>query len=399
MCDYSIVPVTYTPSEESCPMISGEPIGIVVEDRGNGIYDTTYITSEGGGGGSYSSNSSIKSSLQRMILTDRALYYEAITKRKEGDFAGAISKCKDLINGYDSSSYFISSLSELYLNYLESDTIENQTITTGLFSSLKTYLEQKMQQYENNPVFVEKAYKYLLMCLVKMTRYTEAVAGYENIMNNHPDAVTRLNASWDRSAVILLMGQGGSKNDLKVNNYTLRMKRLLDKNPAHKIAKDMFKSKESDLSERSDNVSDKSKIKYTKEEKTELNQRIERFNPSSRTDLQIKIKSDITLLNYLNNRKSESSLNSVTPKRFNLYQNYPNPFNPKTTIKYDIPKDGLVTIKIYDLLGREVFNLREFKTSGSYEVKFDGSNFASGLYFYSIESGNFKETKKMVLVK
>ncbi|HAX49918.1 MAG TPA: hypothetical protein DCX92_13125, partial [Bacteroidetes bacterium] len=78
--------------------------------------------------------------------------------------------------------------------------------------------------------------------------------------------------------------------------------------------------------------------------------------------------------------------------------------------KYDIPRDANVSIKIYDLLGREVFNINEYKTAGSYEVLFDGSNLASGLYLYSIkaetsqlssQSGRdvFTETKKMVLVK
>lgn len=91
--------------------------------------------------------------------------------------------------------------------------------------------------------------------------------------------------------------------------------------------------------------------------------------------------------------------NSDIPDVFALKQNYPNPFNPQTTIEYDIPKDNFVMIKIYDVLGREVFNVNEFKKVGSYKVKFDGSDLASGIYFYSIESGNFKDTKKMVLIK
>jgi photosystem II stability/assembly factor-like uncharacterized protein len=84
---------------------------------------------------------------------------------------------------------------------------------------------------------------------------------------------------------------------------------------------------------------------------------------------------------------------------YSLHQNYPNPFNPVTTIKYDIPISGLVTVKVYDILGREVFTKSEFKTAGSHGVVFDGTNLASGLYFYSIEAGQFKETKKMVLIK
>ena len=91
---------------------------------------------------------------------------------------------------------------------------------------------------------------------------------------------------------------------------------------------------------------------------------------------------------------------NIIPKQFSLSQNYPNPFNPATTIKFALPKDVNVTLKIYDLLGREVKTLvNEIKKSGYYEVSFDGSSLASGIYFYRLEAGTFVDTKKMVLVK
>lgn len=92
--------------------------------------------------------------------------------------------------------------------------------------------------------------------------------------------------------------------------------------------------------------------------------------------------------------------NSNIPKVFSLHQNYPNPFNPITKIKYDIPKNVNVSIKLYDILGREVkLLINEFKTAGYYEVDFDGTNYASGVYFYRIEAGSFVKCNKMVLVK
>ena len=91
--------------------------------------------------------------------------------------------------------------------------------------------------------------------------------------------------------------------------------------------------------------------------------------------------------------------NSGYPAEFSLSQNYPNPFNPSTMIKYDIPNDAVVKVKVYDILGKQVFGLDEFKKAGSYEVQFDGANLASGMYFYSVEANGFKETKKMVLLK
>jgi photosystem II stability/assembly factor-like uncharacterized protein len=92
--------------------------------------------------------------------------------------------------------------------------------------------------------------------------------------------------------------------------------------------------------------------------------------------------------------------NKTLPSVYNLEQNYPNPFNPNTIIKYSIPKQYHVTIKVYDLLGREITTLvNEEKSPGNYEVKFYGSSVTSGVYFYQIKTSNFVSTKKMVLLK
>jgi hypothetical protein len=92
--------------------------------------------------------------------------------------------------------------------------------------------------------------------------------------------------------------------------------------------------------------------------------------------------------------------NNEIPKNFTLLQNYPNPFNPSTKITYQIPVTGNVKLVIYDLLGREVKTLiNEVKQPGTYLVDFDGTNFASGIYFYKLESGTFSESKKMILLK
>ncbi|MFA3781815.1 family 10 glycosylhydrolase [Melioribacteraceae bacterium 4301-Me] len=92
--------------------------------------------------------------------------------------------------------------------------------------------------------------------------------------------------------------------------------------------------------------------------------------------------------------------NENIPTEFSLQQNYPNPFNPTTIISYHLPVSSHVTLKVFDLLGREVAVLvNEEKTPGNYEVKFDGSNFASGIYFYRINAGNYSQMKKMILLK
>ncbi len=83
-----------------------------------------------------------------------------------------------------------------------------------------------------------------------------------------------------------------------------------------------------------------------------------------------------------------------------MSQNYPNPFNPATKISFAVPKAGNVELKVYDILGREVATLvNEVKQPGIYNVDFNASNFASGIYFYTMKSGDFTAVKKMVLVK
>jgi photosystem II stability/assembly factor-like uncharacterized protein len=85
---------------------------------------------------------------------------------------------------------------------------------------------------------------------------------------------------------------------------------------------------------------------------------------------------------------------------FSLSQNYPNPFNPSTVISYQLPIIGFVTLKVYDILGREVATLvNEEKPAGEYEVEFYGSELTSGIYFYQLKAGQYSETRKMVLMK
>jgi Secretion system C-terminal sorting domain len=88
------------------------------------------------------------------------------------------------------------------------------------------------------------------------------------------------------------------------------------------------------------------------------------------------------------------------PLKFQLDQNYPNPFNPTTKINYQLPKNGMVTLKVYDILGSEVKTLvNEIKQPGAYEVNFDGSSLPSGVYFYRLTAGTLTQTKKLVLMK
>ena len=103
---------------------------------------------------------------------------------------------------------------------------------------------------------------------------------------------------------------------------------------------------------------------------------------------------------------AESTIN-VIPDKYSLSQNYPNPFNPTTKISFALPKQGLVTIKVFDMLGKEIETLvNESLKPGKYEAAFDGSSYPSGVYFYRLtishggsSTDGFTETKRMVLIK
>ena len=96
----------------------------------------------------------------------------------------------------------------------------------------------------------------------------------------------------------------------------------------------------------------------------------------------------------------ESGNLKALPTEYNLYQNYPNPFNPLTKIRYSVPQSSTVVIKVFDILGNEIETLvNVVKPAGSYELNWNAENLPSDVYFCKMQSGNFVETKKMILVK
>jgi hypothetical protein len=104
----------------------------------------------------------------------------------------------------------------------------------------------------------------------------------------------------------------------------------------------------------------------------------------------------------ITNVDADKSIN--VPETFELMQNYPNPFNPSTKISWTAPIDGWQTLKLYDVLGKEISKLvDEYRKAGKYEINFnsgiDTNILTSGVYFYQLKAGNFISTKKMILIK
>jgi tetratricopeptide (TPR) repeat protein len=123
---------------------------------------------------------------------------------------------------------------------------------------------------------------------------------------------------------------------------------------------------------------------------------------SQSPEVQMRIKNAEHLINGSNKtlNKNAKLVSISAPKSYELSQNFPNPFNPSTTIRYQIPKPSLVTLKVYDILGREVATLvNENKIEGSYDFSFNASRFASGVYIYQLRVNDFVASKKMLLLK
>jgi predicted extracellular nuclease len=128
-----------------------------------------------------------------------------------------------------------------------------------------------------------------------------------------------------------------------------------------------------------------------------------------------KIKSLTGIIHYFNNRykvvpRSNADFSGVTgvklvrediiPESYALAQNYPNPFNPSTTIRYALPAEQFVTLKVYNVIGQEVATIiNGVQTAGIYSAQFDASHLSTGMYIYRLTAGNFVQTKKMMLVK
>ena len=97
---------------------------------------------------------------------------------------------------------------------------------------------------------------------------------------------------------------------------------------------------------------------------------------------------------------SVEQIADLVPGSFDLRQNYPNPFNPSTTIEFDLVNSGHVQLSVYNVLGRRVATLIDERlTAGAYKTSFDASAFPNGVYYYTLDTGSFKATKKMILLK
>lgn len=350
-----------------------------IDSLGDSIYDTVEVTDDLSGSSAGD---------------DEVLYSQGQEYEDNDNYPEAINQYKTLVNLYPASLYANTALYSLYDCYEALDTSGMAEMSDELFGDLRLYLNQKIESDSYNSQFVDAAYNLVLSCEAQMKNLEIALTGYEFIATYHPDPETRLLASMDYSDIEAMMsgGEGGGESGSKNSPENTED----DKKPILDVVKKAYKKIEKKIELKAERLS--------KENKTDLTERIS-SNLQSR-GLTQEQKSEQNLKNFtLLSRLSIGELNQdesekIIPRKYQLSQNYPNPFNPVTTINYDLPKDGLLRLKVYDITGKEILTLvNEFKAAGSYQVQFDGTKFSSGVYFYRIEAGLFVETKRMVLVK
>ncbi|MBN8585271.1 MAG: T9SS type A sorting domain-containing protein [Ignavibacteria bacterium] len=261
-----------------------------------------------------------------------SLFMQAYSNEMSGNYSTAISKYKDVVSEYKTSTFATVSLARIF-NCLEKN---NGSVTD--YNNIQSYYANIKSDTNNTKESREISEDFVIKSKVRQGNIMEAVSDYDNIYQNNQNTHKGTHALLNKLC-LLKYGSGGD-------------------NP----------------------------------------------NSGSTTESKINV---LSLISGKTLNQNISSNTKNTPRSFKLHQNYPNPFNPTTTIRYEIPllrgvsegRGVFITIKIYDLLGREVFSVNEYKQAGSYEMEFDGSDLASGLYIYQINSGVFSDSKKMVLIK
>jgi hypothetical protein len=369
-------------------------------DRGNGLFDTIYKSQK---------------PTNVYVAPDEALYNQAYTYLNNSVYPTAILNFKSLIDGYTTSSYLSGALYDLYSTYESLDTSSNQGYKDNLYSDLKTYLTEKINSKNYDDDFNDIAYNLILMCETNMGNYNDALTGYQFIAMYHPDAIARLMASWDYTEVeALFNGMGGSdketvSEDKYIFDLTNKLEGAIAKDSTLKSLKNQYLKEterrnakissvlnSNDLTSKDKAIEQKEKDDLLIRKSVNILMTSKNLSKEQKTQKQL---DDIFLIS--SNKQQAKTDNTVTiPKEFTLSQNYPNPFNPTTKINYALPKTGLVTMKIYDVTGREIHTLvNDVKQAGNYSVDFNGSSLSSGVYFYKIQSGDFVMTKRMVLIK
>lgn len=409
----------------------------LVVDYGNSVFDTIASSPYGESGGVSNTQT----------VTSKKMYDSLCIAIRLKNYIQAKAKCYYLLNTYPDSVQGLNAVSKLYLLAVSFDT------SAVSANECKTFLNTLILNHPNNLPLVRKCNYYIQKCKVRLKEYQSAMTGFQQIIQQNPYTYEALLASWDYSATHLLDSLNGHSGGFSSPRRVSDNEQLLMNNEqsVEELIIPEGSERESFITDYIEKIdsklfSDDDKDKFTKEERKTISTSIvsalddskkksknhietltkksEKGDSYAKVELKVmktinevvKIKKPKTIFEHinfvnkdiqkLNTVKNETvkKVTNILPTTYSLSQNYPNPFNPVTKINYELPKDGRVKLVIYDILGRQMISLvnNEFKSAGRYTVEFNGTQFASGVYFYRIqvEDGKgFTAVKKMVLVK
>ncbi|MBM4158563.1 MAG: T9SS type A sorting domain-containing protein, partial [Ignavibacteria bacterium] len=450
-------PVNFIFTPYNCELSNPEDYEIFVID---GINDTIYTESGGTGGGySHSDLQNTGKNTAKMgfpldfsLGTENQNIYKSLLdsskiclRKKEYTNLERISKQFILL--YPDSSESAGMIPKLYISVLNKDTSGNR------MSETKTFLETIILNNPTNPTLIKTAFYFIQKCKAAIGEYQSALNGFQQLIQQNPYGYIGLIASWDYAATQLLMGSGGGINNQNLNygsdgtnNYEFSLSYIngdkitvkeLEEADGDTLTARLMKYDKLDFSKEDRKKIYRSVSEVLREEKQkseekvkELEEKIKSGKKALKNETKVKaerelakmrtlkevivekrpkdvkehikfINSDIQKVFRNPEIKEKYETENFIPVRYELYQNYPNPFNPTTKIKFDLPENTRVTIKIYDILGREMRTLlnSEYRESGRHIIEFSASGLASGVYFYRLTAGEYNAVKKMVVIK
>jgi tetratricopeptide (TPR) repeat protein len=398
--------------------------------QGGFTIDTLWGDCEEPGGGGH-----METSLQNMMasapqdVSFRELYNGMNINMRKKEYEFAEAKCKAMLEQYPGNAKTNEAVSKLYFASLIQDNNGDK------IGALKSYYESYILNHSEYTEIIQGMFYFIQKCKASLGQYTSALQGFQTIINEFPTSYNGLVARWDYMATQLLdtsSGQGGGhmENETATEILTCEQEheRLISfvEDPTDKYDKTKFTKNDRKII--ASNIVTAFEDQKTKEAKklTELEAKVTKSDATEGEWSQyqtmkklkdiVKIKNvkninehistvqlDIRQINVAGNYKGKNEKNNnILPYDYKLNQNYPNPFNPSTKINFELKYTGFVSLKIYDLLGREIAELvNETKDAGRYSIDFNASKYmmASGIYFYRIKASEFVDTKRMVLVK
>ncbi|MBS1514304.1 MAG: T9SS type A sorting domain-containing protein [Bacteroidetes bacterium] len=268
----------------------------------------------------------------------KELYSQMNADVEHKDYLSAMEKCKSILSLHEDGIVAVNSLRRIF--QLIHIVYKNESDRKPVISQLKSLLERHILNKSLSKEFSDELFFYIQKCRVICGEYKLALAGFKKMMEDTRESNKSMLAKWEYEGLKSYLASV-DKGDFGITLTPYQINAMI----------------QNDLKK-------------------------------------------ITGTNNVDGANKDDKISFINPSEYKLMQNYPNPFNPVTNIQFDLPKDNFVSLKVYDVVGKEVANVvNDFMQAGRYSISFDGSKLSSGIYFYRIATSDFVQTRRMILVK